>query len=257
VGERTHYPPGTFCWTDLTTTEQEAAKVFYRGLFGWQAADMPTPGGGFYSMMRLGGRVVASIVPQPPPLRDAGAPPTWNSYVSVESADRTAERATELGAGLLIPTGDVGEAGRLAAIRDPQGAFLMVWQPGDHSGAAVVNEPGALVWNELASSDLDASAAFYRELFGWTIEPVEDGPEPYLRIKNGEANNGGMRAASSPGAPPHWLVYFATEDVDAALATVEELGGAGLAGPIDIAMGKIAVVQDPQGAAFALYTGEP
>ena len=217
---------------------------------------MPTPGGGFYSIMHLDGREVGSIVPQPPPLRDAGAPPTWNSYVSVESADRTAERATELGAGLLIPPGDVGEAGRLAAIRDPQGALFMVWQPGEHLGAALVNAPGALVWNELASPDLDASAAFYRELFGWTIEPVEESPEPYRRIKNGDAKNGGMRAVTPPGAPPHWLVYFATEDVDAALATVDELGGAKLAGPIEIAMGKIAVVQDPQGAAFALYMGQ-
>ena len=65
-----------------------------------------------------------------------------------------------------------------------------------------------------------------------------------------------MRAVTPPGAPPHRLVYFATEDVDAALATVDELGGAKLAGPIEIAMGKIAVVQDPQGAAFALYLGQ-
>jgi predicted enzyme related to lactoylglutathione lyase len=255
MAERTHHPPGAFCWTDLTTTDQEGAKAFYGGLFGWEAEDMPTPGGGFYSMMRLGGRDVASIVPQPPPLRDAGAPPTWNSYVSVESADRTAERATELGAELVIPTGDVADAGRLAAIRDPQGAFFMVWQPGEHFGAALVNAPGALVWNELASSNLDASAGFYRELFGWTIEPVEGSPESYLRIKNGEANNGGIRPVTPPGTPPHWLVYFATDDVDAAVATVEELGGARLAGPLEISMGKIAIVRDPQGAAFALYVG--
>ena len=95
----------------------------------------------FYSIMHLDGREVGSIVPQPPPLRDAGAPPTWNSYMSVESADRTAERATELGAGLLIPPGDVGEAGRLAVIRDRQGALFMVWQPGEHLGAGLVNAP--------------------------------------------------------------------------------------------------------------------
>ena len=255
MGERTRYTPGTFCWSDLTTTDQEAAKTFYGGLFGWEAQDIPVGEGATYSMMRVEGRSVAAIAPQPPAQREAGAPPLWNSYVSVESADAAVERTKELGGNAHAPAFDVMEAGRMAVLQDPQGAYFMVWQPGNHFGAQLVNAPGALVWNELASPDLDASSAFYSGLFGWEVAPFEGSPTLYLSIKNGGANNGGMRELDSPGTPPHWLVYFGVADIEAGLAKVKELGGAVHAGPIDIAMAKIAVVADPQGAIFALYAG--
>jgi hypothetical protein len=256
MGERSEYTPGTFCWTDLDTTDQDAAKEFYSGLFGWQAQDMPAGEGVVYSMMSLDGKNVAAIAPQREQQREAGAPPMWNSYVSVQSADAAVERAQELGGTAHAPAFDVLEAGRMGVIQDPQGAYFLVWEPRRHFGAALVNEPGALVWNELASPDLDASAAFYSGLFGWTVAPFAASPEPYLSIKNGEANNGGIRPLSTPGVPPNWLVYFGTDDIDAALAKVQELGGTKIDGPIDIGIAKIGIVADPQGAIFALYAGQ-
>ena len=122
-------------------------------------------------------------------------------------------------------------------------------------GAALVNAPGALTWNELASPDLDGSTAFYKGLFGWGTTPFEDSPMTYLTIQNGDTNNGGMREPAE-GEPPNWLVYFAVEDIDAALAKSEELGGTKIAGPIEFQVGKIGIVQDPQGATFALWDGE-
>ena len=256
MGERAQYPPGTFCWTDLTTTDQQAAKAFYGELFGWEAEDMPVGEGVFYSMQRLRGKDVAAISPQPQQQRDAGAPPTWNSYVSVESADAAVERAKELGGTAHAPAFDVMEAGRMGVIQDPQGAFFMVWQPREHFGAALVNEPGTLVWNELNTPDPEGSVPFYSGVFGWKIEPFEGSPEPYLSIRNGDSNNGGIRALAQPGVPPHWLVYFGVEDIEASIATVERLGGSNMAGPIDIQIAKVAVVSDPQGAVLALYAGQ-
>jgi uncharacterized protein len=256
MGERTEYAPGTFCWADLTTTDQNAAKTFYGGLFGWDAEDLPVGDGVYYSMQRVDGKSVAAISPQPQPQRDAGVPPTWNSYVSVQDADAVADQAKELGATVHAPPFDVMEAGRMAVIQDPQGAHFLLWQAKNNIGAALVNTPGALCWNELASPDLDASSKFYSSLFGWSVEPFEGSPQPYLTIKNGDSNNGGIRQLASPGPPPHWLVYFAVDDIDASLATVERLGGSKHAGPIDIGIAKIAVVADPQGAVFALYAGQ-
>jgi uncharacterized protein len=256
MGERTEYTPGTFCWTDLTTTDQEAAKAFYGGLFGWEAEDMPVGDGVYYSMQRVDGKDVTAISPQQQQQRDAGVPPLWNSYISVENADAVADRARELGATVHAPPFDVMEAGRMAVIQDPQGAHFLLWQANRHIGAALVNAPGAPSWNELASPDLDASKEFYSSLFGWTVEPFEGSPQPYLTIKNGEANNGGIRELDSPGPPPHWLVYFAIDDIDQGLAKVEQLGGVKHAGPMDIGIAKIAVVADPQGAIFALYAGQ-
>lgn len=256
MGERTQYTPGTFSWADLTTTDQEAAKRFYSGLFGWEAEDMPAGEGVVYSMMNLDGKPVAAISPQPPQQRDAGVPPTWNSYVTVHSADATLARARELGATVHADAFDVFEAGRMGVVQDPQGAFLLVWEPRQHIGASLVNIPGAITWNELASPDLGASTAFYSQLFDWTTEAMQGGDTPYLTINNSEgALNGGMRPVQ-PSEPPHWLVYFGTADLDAAVAQVESLGGGKLVGPMEVPTGKFAVVRDPQGAVFALFAGE-
>lgn len=254
MGERTEYRPGTFSWADVTTTDQEAAKAFYAALFGWEPEDRPAGEGLTYTMMHRGGLEVAAVSPQPPMLRDAGAPPTWNSYITVESADATADRAAELGATVLSPAFDVMDVGRMAVLQDPQGAFFMVWEPRTSIGARVVNAPGALCWNELATPDLDASAEFYGALLGWSIEPLPDSPMPYLWARNGDASAGGLRAPT-PGEPAHWLVYFGTDDIHAMTDRAKELGGDPFAGVHDLGDMSIAPVRDPQGAVFALYQG--
>ena len=161
MGERTQHTPGTFSWTDLNTTDQESAKAFYSALFGWEIEDMPAGEDVVYSMAAIDGKWVGAISPQPQQQRDAGVPPSWNSYITVADADATAARAAELGGSVHAPPFDVMEAGRMAVIQDPQGAWFLIWQPNQHLGAQLVNAPGALCWNELGSPDLDGSAAFY------------------------------------------------------------------------------------------------
>jgi predicted enzyme related to lactoylglutathione lyase len=257
MGERTSYTPGTFSWVDLATTDQPAAKSFYGELFGWDSDDQPVGEGVFYSMMLKDGKAVSAIAPQPQQQAEAGVPPLWQSYITVESADDAAAKAGELGATVHAPPFDVMEVGRMAVIQDPQGAFFQVWEPKGHIGAALVNAPGALSWNELASSDIEASKQFYSGLFGWTFAEVEGGPIPYTTIKNAAGrDNGGLRSPA-PGEPPaYWLVYFGAEDAADALQKAEGLGGKKLAGPYPMGPGKIAIAIDPQGAVFALYSGE-
>src|SRR2546425_9019390 len=231
MGERTTSTPGTFSWADVATTDQQAAKGFYSGLFGWQAEDMPMGDGAAYSMMRMNGKDVAAVAPQPPQQRDAGVPPAWNSYVTVESADAAAEKAGQLGATVHAPPFDVMEVGRMAVIQDPQGAFFMVWEPKQMIGAGLVNAPGALCWNELAAAEMNSAPDFYGGLFGWTTEHFEGGPMRYLTIKNGQAVNGGMRE-KQPEEPPHRRGFFAAPDVGATPAPGNKPGGGGAAGAL-------------------------
>jgi predicted enzyme related to lactoylglutathione lyase len=257
MAERTGYTPGTFSWTDLSTTDQDAAKRFYAGLFGWTYTDNAVGEGLFYSMAGIGDKHVAAISTQPQRQLDAGVPPAWNSYITVESADETLARAKELGATVHAEAFDVMEAGRMGVIQDPHGAYFLIWEPKEHMGARLVNAPGALAWNELSTPDMDASTSFYSDLFGWVVTPVEGMEMPYSAIKNAaDRNNGGIRPTMPPESPPFWLVYFAVEDLDPTLAKVDELGGSVLVGSTDIGMAKIGVVQDPQGAVFALYHGQ-
>jgi uncharacterized protein len=255
MAERTKYAPGTFCWTDLATTDQDAAKQFYGQLFGWTAVDYPVGEGVVYSMMQIDGKDVGAIAPQPQQQAEAGVPPLWNSYISVESADAIADAAQKLGATVHAPPFDVMDVGRMAVIQDPQGAFFMPWEARQHHGASLVNARGALSWNELASVDPDASADFYRELFGWQIEPMEGAAMPYLVIQNQGRGNGGIRPAQE-NEPSYWLVYLGAGDIDADTSKAGELGATTLVQPVDIGVGQISVLQDPQGAVFALYAGQ-
>ncbi|HVE69162.1 MAG TPA: VOC family protein [Solirubrobacteraceae bacterium] len=252
MGRRTEHPPGAFSWVELSTTDAGAAKAFYTGLFGWEADDNPIPGGGVYTMLRVGGAAVAALYRQ----MQEGAPANWLSYVTVESADAAAARAKELGGTLVSEPFDVMDVGRMAVVQDPQGAVFAVWEPRAAIGAELVNDPGSLTMNQLNAADPEAARAFYEGLFGWRFEPVSQDP-PYWSVLNGERLNAGMMALP-PGAPapPHWLAYFTVEDLDAAAGRIGELGGAVLVAPTDIPAGRFLVATDPQGAVFALFAGE-
>ena len=259
MGTRTSYPPGTFSWVDLNTSDQESAKRFYGQLFGWEYEDREAGPGVVYSMARIGGEDVAAISPPPP---GDQSPPHWNNYVTVEDADTTARRATELGGNVMAEPFDVFDAGRMAVLQDPVGAFFMAWQPRENIGAGRVNEPGCLTWNELGTTDVEGAARFYGDLFGWRSEAMDTGDGPaYTVVYMGERVNGGIREQSAEeregGVPPNWIPYFVvTETVDENVAKAGELGGGTLLPPMDMPQGgRIAAVHDPQGAAFALWEG--
>jgi predicted enzyme related to lactoylglutathione lyase len=262
MGTRTAYEPGTFCWVDLSTPDVEGAKAFYTALFGWAIEDRPGPHG-TYSMALVGGEPVAAILPQATWESERGIPPHWNNYVSVEDAAATQSRAAEAGAELFGEAFDVGEEGRIGVFRDPVGAHLCLWQPGNHIGAGRVNEPGCLTWNELGAPEIEPAAEFYAGLFGWATEAMDTGGGPgYTIIKVGERSNGGIREMTAEEgaarAPPAWTPYFAVDSVDASIARAGELSGRVMAGPIDLPNGgRIAAVADPQGAAFAISAGLP
>ena len=256
MGERTKYGPGTFSWVDLATPDPDAAIRFYGELFGWQADEVPVGEGGFYAMCRLNGSDVAAIGKQPDEQRETGIPPHWNNYVTVESVDASATRAAELGGTVVAPPFDVLDAGRMASIQDPTGAFLNLWEARASIGATRVNEPGCLTWNDLNTNDPDAAREFYEALFGWTFEKVPSDEVDYWVIRNGDRSNGGMMRAREEGMPPFWLPYFAVESVDDATDKAAAGGGGKFAGPIEVPAGRASVLHDHTRAAFAVFEGE-
>jgi len=251
MGERDSYASGTFCWADLGTTDADAAKAFYIKVFGWEAVDAPAGDAGTYTTFKLDGRDVAALYEMGEDERSK-LTPHWQSYVAVEDVDAVAGQVRELGGEVLAEPFDVMQAGRMSALRDPTGATLHLWQARDQIGAGRVNEPGCMVWNELASPDPPRARDFYGALLGWTVEPEESG---YGIVKRDGALNGGVRPVQDDEGPG-WLVYFTTTSADETAKAIREAGGKVLIGPLDSAVGRIAVVTDPQGARFALFEGE-
>jgi predicted enzyme related to lactoylglutathione lyase len=251
MSEVDRHPPGAFCWVELGTTDQNAAKDFYGKLFGWNADDVPMGPSGEYTMWKLKGRDVAAGY-QLDPEQMPGVPPHWMVYVATSDADASARRAAELGGTVVKGPFDVAEHGRMAVLKDPTGAMFCVWQGKGNPGLGVVNEPGAFCWGQVNTTDTAKDQAFYTALFGWQAKASPEYTEWHL----GGAPIGGMMPmpAESHGAPPHWLAYFAVADCDASAAKAVTLGARTYVPPSDIpGTGRFAVLADPQGAVFAIY----
>jgi hypothetical protein len=251
----TTHAPGTFCWPELATTDQESAVAFYRALFGWDVNEQPIGPGGTYSMFTLRGKNVGAAYTLRSEERQQNIPPHWGSYVSVADADAAVKRAQELGAKVLAPAFDVMDAGRMAILQDPTGGVFMVWQAKKHVGAEVLGDPGSLCWTELATRDTKAAEKFYTSLFGWAAKHGTDGME-YIELANNGQQQGGILPITPQmgNMPTAWTPYFMVSDVDATAAKVKDLGGRVYMGPQDLPkVGRFAVVADPQGAMFDIF----
>jgi predicted enzyme related to lactoylglutathione lyase len=97
VADFTSHAPGTFCWPELSTSDQKAGVAFYRALFGWDLHEGPMGPGETYSMFQMRGKPVGAAYTMRPEEKQAGAPPHWNSYVTVANVDESAKQAASLG----------------------------------------------------------------------------------------------------------------------------------------------------------------
>ncbi|HEY6290553.1 MAG TPA: VOC family protein [Terriglobia bacterium] len=255
------HSPGSFCWIELHTTDQAAAKKFYGMLFGWQANDVPLGPGDFYTFFRLQDRDAAAACTLRPEQRAQGVPPHWMLYVTVDSADQAAARAAQLGGEAVAPPFDVGDSGRMAILQDPSGAAIAVWEPKNNHGTGIGGVDGTLCWADLSTSDRDRAGAFYSELFGWKIGKEDEDPaHAYWHLMNGEEFIGGIPPAThrQPNVPSHWQVYFAVSDCDATAAQAKDLGAQFFVPPTTFEdVGRMAVLADPQGAVFAIFKASP
>jgi uncharacterized protein len=247
MGEVSRYPNGTFCWVELGTPEVDGAKRFYTELFGWETDDLPMPDGGVYVMCRIEGKDVAAIHHHQ---QDEGT--GWSSYISVDDVESATSMAHDAGATVLMQPFDVADAARMSLIRDPAGAVVALWERRSHMGARLVNDVGAWSWSELVTPELNAAKAFYASVFGWAADEIH-GPIPRLSFTLGNLLVGGAHGPTpAEGDEPRWTISFTVAEADAAAATAEGLGGRVLLPPMDIPVGRFAILADPAGAAFTV-----
>jgi predicted enzyme related to lactoylglutathione lyase len=292
--ERDGYIPGVPCWADASEPDPEGALEFYSGLFGWEFDDRSPQGSDDRYFIARGRAVSTSIFDTTGAMRSGdvagirsigeGAPPMalWNTYFWVESADEAASTVREAGGGVLTEPFDFMDASRMAVFTDPEGATFGVWEAKQHRGARLVNDPGAVVFNNLNTRDVEGAKSFYGSVFGWRTGSIGGGAEgwtlpgygdwlerehhPNLRKQMDEAGapEGFEDVVGSivpigddqPDTPAHWGVTFASDDADATAAKVVELGGKVIVPPFDAPWStagytiRITVLADPQGATF-------
>lgn len=121
----------------------------------------------------------------------------------------------------------------------------------------VMKTHGAVSWSELMTTDPDGAKKFYSQLFGWSMKDMTVSSGAYSMGQVGEAAVVGIMSIppQAAGMPPSWGTYVTVTDVDSTLKEVEQLGGKVLMPPFDVPnVGRMAVIQDPQGAALSIIT---
>jgi uncharacterized protein len=258
MSERTEYAPGEFCWVDLATTDVDGAKTFYGELLGVEAEAAPgdpEETGGYGFLMR-NGKMLAGIGP----VQSDEGHSAWSSYIKVEDADATAAEVKEAGGEVFFGPADLpNDSGRVAMLRDPEGAFIGIIQQERHPGAQVVNEPGTWTWNNLLTRDLEGAQDFYGKVFGWSATHNEEAPPGILmwqvegqRWPEGMGGMMEMTDDMPSEMPAHWQVYFIVENADQAIERATSDGAKLAFGPIDAPVGRFATLVDPQGAAVSI-----
>lgn len=253
-------PVGTFCWPELCSGDAATAIHFYTSLFGWGAKQHQMPDGD-YTTFKMDGKGVGALYQMKEERKKAGIVPHWNTYVAVANAEETAKRAAELGGKILMQPVDM-EGDKLGNLQDPQGAKFCIWQSGPKHEPTAVNEPGALCWTELYTTDPKAASEFYTKLLGWTAKPFIGGPMPYTTFTPAgqERGTAGMLeiTAEMKGMSPQWVPYFMVEDADRMAVLVKQLGGQVHCEPTDIPkVGRIVIAADAEGASFAVIKPMP
>jgi hypothetical protein len=258
----TQHAPGTFCWPELATTDQNAARKFYGELFGWTHNDTPIGPDEVYTIFQKKGHDSAALANQQKEEKAAGVPPHWNAYVSVANVDQSAELAKKLGGKVVAGPFDAMEHGRLAFIQDPTGAMFALWQAKNHIGIGIAGETGALTWTELMTPDTTKATTFYTQLLGWKAEPMpmEQGGTYTVFTRPDGTRVAGMMATpdNAKGMPPMWTSYFQADNAAATVEQAKKLGGKALVPATPIPnVGTFAVLADPQGAAFGILQPLP
>jgi len=243
---------GQFVWYEDMTKDPGEAIAFYSDVVGWKTE--PFQGSDYTMWVSQQGPLGGVMKAQE---EAAKAPASWLAHVQVDDVDATVARARQLGGRIYKEATDIPSVGRFAVIADPQGAAISVFTPSEDMPLHDLTKEGEFCWNELVTSDAGAAFKFYSALFGWKIlEEMEMGPAGTYRIFGvGDKRLGGiMTRPKDHPSPPAWLYYAETGDLDAALRRATSKGAKVLNGPMEVPGGaRIAQLQDPQGAAFALH----
>lgn len=247
-------PIGTPTWIDLGVPDGEGlgrARAFYRALFGWEYEER-SAGTGPFTLCLLRGLPVAALRPRC--VADLDGESWWHVYLATDDCDATAERITAAGGTLLAPPAEAAGLARTAAVEDPAGGRFGLWQGRSLPGCRLVNEPGALLRNDLVCPAPSPARRFYGTVFGFTLDGNQDLPDAdftFLRRPDGHEIGGIFGDPDAPAA--RWQTLFEVAGTDELAERAVAAGGAA-DDPTDTPYGRMAEITDPFGTRFSVGT---
>lgn len=241
--------PGTFIGADLITEDAEAASGFYAALFGWDVEKVED--GGY--RINHKGRLIGSIS-QIDGSEDVDRS-FWLVAIEVNDLKQSMRSAAENNATVYEKITKVKDLGRYAVIGDAEKAPVMFIQSGK-TPIGGTEGPGAWVWAELWTDDIEKAATFYADVVGVGHDTTDRGGEDYhLFTSQGKPRAGIVKIpVELERVDPGWAPYVGITDIAATLAKAKKLGGRVILGETEHpAAGSVALILDPVGAALFVY----
>ena len=242
------YAYGQVVWHDLITPNPDEAKKFYSELFGWTFQTLGD-GDNAYDVIYNGDQVIGGLIRLDIAENPRGE---WLSSVSVPDVDRAVAYNQQKGGKTMVKAQNFKGRGRSALVMDPQGAYISFVhsESGDPEQTAEVN---SWLWNELWTNDLAKSVTFYKGIAPYDAEEVQDAKVPYYLLKQGNKKLTGIMKNPVEDMRSAWLPYIRVEDVNSVSEKAKEMGAVIMLEPSpEIRNNSVAIIQDPNGAPFAV-----
>jgi predicted enzyme related to lactoylglutathione lyase len=250
--------PGKFVWADLFTPDQDAARNFYTGLFGWSAEPVErstSSGTHTYIILSNQGRAIGGIARRPARMADQ-VHGRWVGYVSVPDVAKALAAAVSLGGRELFPAKNLPDRGTQAIFVDGEGAMLGLIHSSSGDPGEYLPDSGDWTWAELFARDPAKAAGYYHSVIGCDALPdARDGSDSasFILTSGGYARASLAPMPQRPKAHPAWLFFVRVADVQGAAARAVLLGGRVLVPPSPAPSEYWrAIIADPTGAVLGL-----
>ncbi len=258
-----HRLPGKIIWRDLLTDDPVASKKFYGELFNWTFESVGVAAGlssdTTYTLIRHNGRLIGGMI-DTVALSNRSDISQWIVSMSVTDIDVAVAAFMAGGGEVKTPPTDFHRRGKMAVVRDVEGALLALLQTRDGDPADYEPEVDGFLWDELWTTDVERATSFYAavaELEAATldIDGMPDSGTSYRLLKGGDKPRVGIMLNPLEGLDPVWVSYLRVESPASITAKVVALGGSIIVAAQPRALGgEVAFIAGPSGAGIALQT---
>lgn len=255
--------PGKVIWRDLLTNDPVASQKFYGALFDWTFESVGTAVGlssdTTYTLIRHNGRLIGGMI-DTVALSNRSDISQWIVSMSVTDIDAAVAAFTAGGGAVKTPPTDFHRRGKMAVVRDAEGALLALLQTRDGDPADYEPEVNGFLWDELWTTDVERATSFYADVADLEaatldIDGMLDSGTSYRLLKDGDKPRVGIMLNPLEGLDPVWVSYLRVESPASITARVVALGGSIIvAAQPRVIGGEVAFIAGPSGAGIALQT---
>lgn len=205
-------------FADLSTYTPEKTMAFYKAVFNWTYYNEYD-----YYMAYKGNKVVTGLYETPEKFQKINMPHFWMTYIEVASVSEVVAKAESLD-GIIEVVDNSSPIGKVALIRDPQGAGFTIYES-NLSNTRTENEANTLIWNELHVSDCSKIKPFYEGILNWQFEKTEQNQHKILTQNNDYIADLMEIPNAYKGKYEYWVCTFGVDNLQSTLKKVLEHGG--------------------------------